>query len=206
MIMQQKYYAIMLCVLGCSLALASIPDISTTDDLLAGCGEVADAFKRDAQELQSLLGSLANVANTLNEVTQKRQGAFNGYVQQLENYQNLLAQEQQNLSLLQQQGLTDQADVQNKIDQLNLEGNDAIVTLQSSIAVLQESIRTLQENLATISNLTQSRVDGVNEMINAYGDFEGVRLSFKDQLDSLLDQIRSYIGTTAEQDNNLLQS
>lgn len=205
MIMKQKYCGMMLCLLGCSV-LASVPDISTADDLLAGCGQVADSFKQDAQELQSVLGSLADVANTLNEVTQKRQGAFNGYVQQLQNYQNLLAQEQANLALLQQQGLTDQADVQNKIDKLNLEGNDAIGTLQSSIAVLQESIRTLQENLATISNLTQSRVDGVHQMINAYGDFEGVRLSFKDQLDSLLDQIRSYIGTTAVQDNNLLQS
>ncbi|RTL06565.1 hypothetical protein EKK58_04490 [Candidatus Dependentiae bacterium] len=203
--MRQKYYGIILGLAGCS-AFASKPDISIADDLLAGCGEVANAFQQDAKELQDLLGSLANVASALNDVTQTRQNTFNGYTKQLQNYQNLLAQEQQNLALLQEKGVADQSDVQNKIDQLNVEGTSAIDALQVSIGALQQAVKTLQENLSTISNLTQSRVDGVNQMVNAYGDFEGLRLSFKDQLDGLLDQIRSYIGTTAVQDNNLLQS
>ena len=204
MIIQQKYYNIMLCLLGCSVY-AGVPNIPAADDLLAGCDQVQSAFKDDAQELLSLLSSLANVASVLNDVTQKRQNSFNGYNQQLLNYQTLLAQEQQKLDVLREQGLLEQADIKSKINTLNLDGTAQIETLQNSIASLQDAIKTLQENLTTISNLTQSRVDGVNAMVSSYGDFENVRLNFKDQLDVLLNQIRAYVGTIADQ-NSLLQA
>ena len=199
--MKQKYGIVILSLIGSSFLCAALPDLSYGDDLLGGYDQMASAFIQDSQDLTLLLSAFSNIVTILNTITQNRQTTFNSYTQQLQNYQNLLAQEQQNLALLQAQGLADQADLQNKIDLANLQGTAQIENLQSSVASLRDAIATLQQNLTTIANLTQSRVDSVNNMLSAYDNFEAVRLPFKDQLDALLQQIRAYIGTTAITDS-----
>lgn len=207
MIAQNTYGFTMLCLMGTALYADGVDSASWTaaDDLLANCAQVGQAFAQDAQELTSLVDAFENVCVVLNTITQQRQDTFNGYSQQLANYQNLLAQEQQTLALIQAQGVADQLDLQSQIDQTNQKGNEQIVTLKDSIASLQDAILTLQENLATIANLTQSRVDGVNAMVSSYTNFQDVRSTFKDQIDEMLYQIRTYIGTTAKQDASLMQ-
>ncbi|HTM05943.1 MAG TPA: hypothetical protein VL201_01770 [Patescibacteria group bacterium] len=203
--MKQKYGIAILSLISSSFLCAALADLSNGDDLLGGYDQMASAFTQDSQDLTDLLSHFSNIITILNTITQNRQTTFNSYTQQLQNYQNLLAQEQQNLALLQAQGLADQADLQNKIDLANVQGTTQIANLQSSITSLKDAIATLQQNLTTIANLTQSRVDSVNNMLHAYDNFEAVRLPFKDQLDALLQQIRAYIGTTAVADSLLQQ-
>lgn len=192
MIVQKQYSIAMLCLLGSSLY-AGLPDVSP-DDLLAGFGQVAESF--DASMLTDLIKSFTNLTVILNNITQNRQATLVAYGTQLQNYQTLLAQAQQQLAVLQLQGLQDQASVQSKIDDANIQGNDQIAALQSSIADLQAKITDLQQNLATIANLTQLRVDSVNEIVSSYGDYKKIlQLDFKDKLDGLLEQIRAYVGT-----------
>lgn len=205
MIMKQKYSIAILSLVCSSFLCAELPNISSGDDLLGGYDQMALAFTQDAQDLTNLLAAFSNIVTILNGITQNRQTTFNSYSQQLLNYQTLLQQEQQNLAALQAQGLLDQANLQNQIDLANAQGNAQIIDLQSSIASLQNAITILQQNLTTIANLTQSRVDSVNNMLAAYNGFEAVRLPFKDQLDMLLDQIRAYLGTAAMADALLQQ-
>lgn len=198
MLIQQKYSVVFMSLVGASLC--SQAEVIPADDLLAGCAQVSESFKDAGKELSLLIEAFSNVANALNYITQQRQNVFNGYTQQLQNYQYLLSQEQEKLEQIKQQGAAEQGVVGSNIQQLNDYGNEEILKLESSIANLQIAIGTLQENLATISNLTQDRVDSVNAMISSYGEFQSVRVDFKDKLGVLLDQIRSYIGITAVQD------
>ena len=197
MIVQKQYSIAMLCLLGGSLY-ASLPDVSPDDLLAAFVGQAPTSF--DASMLVNLVESFTNLTAILNGITQNRQASFLSYAQQLQNYQTLLAQAQQQLALLQLQGLQDQADVQGQIDSANNQGNSQIATLQSSIADLQANITNLQQNLATIANLTQVRVDNVNDIVSSYGDYKKIlQLDFKDKLDGLLEQIRAYVGTIGVQ-------